>query len=952
MIQEPPKNIRFLFKVLIVACIASSAIVSVCTAEEGITHWIPPIIECRDEVSSVAIASGDQNNYVYAIGCGDDFKVGGHLGGAYFENGSVRNVALSTDGRYAVAWVTIRGLGNILYFTSSGIGDSQTPQFVSSMSFTPDGEYLATLQGGGITVYRTRDGILQWSSYDFGGIGRVSVLSDSQRLAAGSRDGKVYYFSLAGNTLSVKKIADSFDSASISADGQYIAVTMDNEVCLFSSTGTLLWSHPHEGTEYYNRFYDVAISADGQYISAHDGYAVYLLSHNGTCLWSKETAGSINCMSMSADGQYIIAGSGNKAYIFENDPLPAPDATLPATLPITTETQTEITPPLKSTDRNIDNKYLLFGLLLPAVAIGMTLSVKHIRHRKKSGNQTEKIAVADYKTIVDLNPLEQDYRSLVAEHAEIMGMTYAKTLVEQVETNLKNKNKKGARQALTRLKSFVRETKNIEEKSRQIRLRFEALETRVQKITTFAPVVTPRLKEAKGLVSGGLSGGLEHAENILNDVEIVIQHLESIEKWNKDGYVVSLPDDITQKPAAEIVSMIESIEEKIKFLKKTESHLADIVQTEVVLLSLPEINLVYQEIHKRIRDPSRVTEVKQYLQTFEKKIESEKRSELEKNKNDNPSNTKQESISEIVERMRASKKARSQKDFVNPSPVTDAPPAESEMGIIIERTIYDPVSGEFILKTSRPLANVKKWIESHDPASYWLVCCVKNSSDKPIGKWGIELKTNPSLKITAARVVGMEEKFEIRTSSLDMWHDKYIFGVLPEQGIYIPERGSKQIYFKLGNTGFCPSTYKIGGTFQIEDQVIPIREKEFTFSCDVATYQTTILENPDTAEKYTRTMVRRKFDSDTALVVLQASQYIMKIKSACHEEKYKEMTLNLSSLKDIFKQTNIASTRIITAVEHTQDAVRLLGEGEESYDRVNQSCDLLLNIWQHEFVGK
>jgi len=110
---------------------------------------------------------------------------------------------------------------------------------------------------------------------------------------------------------------DDIESVAISADGEYIAASSDDEVYLFNKNSSIpLWNYTA-----YDDIRAIAISADGEYIVAgFDDGKVYLFSKdNGTPLWSYAT-GRVYELALSADGEYIVAGSDDdKVYLFYNN---------------------------------------------------------------------------------------------------------------------------------------------------------------------------------------------------------------------------------------------------------------------------------------------------------------------------------------------------------------------------------------------------------------------------------------------------------------------------------------------------------------------------------------------------------------------------------------------------------------------------------------------------------
>ena len=168
----------------------------------------------------------------------------------------------------------------------------------------------------------------------------------------------------------------------------------------------------------------------------------------------------------------------------------------------------------------------------------------------------------------------------------------------------------------------------------------------------------------------------------------------------------------------------------------------------------------------------------------------------------------------------------------------------------LERTVYDPVLQDFLVSSERPLINVRRWIEDRDPGSYWCVICIHNDSDSPIDEWGIELNATSSLQVIDACIEGYGESATVRESHPMPWLSQWVIGVSHHAGIVIPRNGSRRIYVKLGSNA-CGVSHTIKGRFMTSHGVeVPIREKTFTHSCDIATLRTAPSSDPAAAGQY------------------------------------------------------------------------------------------------------
>jgi hypothetical protein len=143
--------------------------------------------------------------------------------------------------------------------------------------------------------------------------------------------------------------------------------------------------------------------------------------------------------------------------------------------------------------------------------------------------------------------------------------------------------------------------------------------------------------------------------------------------------------------------------------------------------------------------------------------------------------------------------------------------------ITLERTIYDPCKRDFVEK---PLPRMKEWINRYDPGAYWFALSIQNNTDRAIEEWGVELETSAALKISEAKIEGIE---------IEIPHEAHLglFKILvpKEYGIVIPKGGTQRVYFKL-HAEKPKTTYEIRGVFKSIIGEVPIRPKEFKYLCD------------------------------------------------------------------------------------------------------------------------
>src|SRR6476469_4294362 len=200
--------------------------------------------------------------------------------------------------------------------------------FVWSVSFSPDGKYIATasydktarlwdLTGKLIREFKGHQDSV-WS---------VNFSPDGKYIATASSDNTARLWDLTGKLIQeFKGHQDSVLSVSFSPDGRYIATASgDNTARLWDLTGKLIQEFKgkliQEFTGYKNQVFSVSFSPDGKYIATASS------GDNTARLWDltgkliQELKGhqqSVRSVSFSPDGKYIAtASSDNTARLWD-----------------------------------------------------------------------------------------------------------------------------------------------------------------------------------------------------------------------------------------------------------------------------------------------------------------------------------------------------------------------------------------------------------------------------------------------------------------------------------------------------------------------------------------------------------------------------------------------------------------------------------------------------------
>ncbi len=286
----------------------------------------------------------------------------------------------------------------------------------------------------------------------------------------------------------------------------------------------------------------------------------------------------------------------------------------------------------------------------------------------------------------------------------------------------------------------------------------------------------------------------------------------------------------------------------------------------------------------------------------------------------------------------------------------------------IERSIYDPVTQKFIISKERPLVNVQDWIQRKDPCSYWFILCVHNNTDSLIDEWGVELDSSSSLKILECHIEGLEHTPALIESHPVPWQSKWSVGVPRHFGITLPREGSRRLYFKLSSTT-CGVSHSIHGHLVAPGGIlIPIREKLFDHSCDVATLPMALSLYPAAAEQYIENLLGELSEKER-LIETQKTELLSKENELITGQststqldleltkKIEHIERNKKELDELTCQIHKERELIETQKRVLENKTQELEERIKLFNKVPESCSRFVkagDVKQYEmtFIGR
>jgi hypothetical protein len=218
----------------------------------------------------------------------------------------------------------------------------------------------------------------------------------------------------------------------------------------------------------------------------------------------------------------------------------------------------------------------------------------------------------------------------------------------------------------------------------------------------------------------------------------------------------------------------------------------------------------------------------------------------------------------------------------------------------------------------------------------------------------VKLDLPSVLKILNARIEGVEHILEAQTeSSSEIGNVRYVFSVPSQLKTTIPDNGSSRMYFKIiADADACGISYSIKGKVSTPDGEIPIKEKQFKYSCDVNTIKNAIKENVDLADDYVSSQLKGRYSTNDFLKLIESFRIVLKIDRTC-EDKYARKEEYLDGLNALKNYTEGFSDKF---TRHVDEFSRFMKQEQLKYlddaykGKVKRFCTNLLDVWISEFL--
>lgn len=236
---------------------------------------------------------------------------------------------------------------------------------------------------------------------------------------------------------------------------------------------------------------------------------------------------------------------------------------------------------------------------------------------------------------------------------------------------------------------------------------------------------------------------------------------------------------------------------------------------------------------------------------------------------------------------------------------------KTKLAPVLTRTVYDPVKDIFVSDKKLEYPEIKKWINSHPPLDYWYILRIDNLGII-IEQWAVELETHIALSVKEAFIDGFERSLPLNKEHIQ-WKDKYVLRVPKELGIPLPSNGTRRLYFRLNidcTTALLPR-YAISGRVVAKD-VIPIPEKDFSYSCELRTLKKVWAKKPKEVEKYVDGKARELYSLDAARAITDALRLYNETNKLVERDYVEENKLR-SSIANL--RASLENVKAFTGVE-------------------------------------
>lgn len=232
--------------------------------------------------------------------------------------------------------------------------------------------------------------------------------------------------------------------------------------------------------------------------------------------------------------------------------------------------------------------------------------------------------------------------------------------------------------------------------------------------------------------------------------------------------------------------------------------------------------------------------------------------------------------------------------------------------ITIRRTVYDPVSKDFVSEKKLDYPEVKGWLEAHLPPDYWYIMRIDNTGGS-VDEWAVELETHLALLVKEAYIEGIDRRFNLR-SEHDFYKERHILSVPKDYGIPLQHNGTRRLYFRLNidcTTVLLP-VYAIAGRVIAGDDVMLITEKEFPFSCEIRKLKEVMSSSPAEVLDFVHKRAMNYYPLDAARAIVHALRLYNEINELV-KSRYVDENLLKNKIKNL--RESLKNVDALTGVE-------------------------------------
>ena len=141
------------------------------------------------------------------------------------------------------------------------------------------------------------------------------------------------------------------------------------------------------------------------------------------------------------------------------------------------------------------------------------------------------------------------------------------------------------------------------------------------------------------------------------------------------------------------------------------------------------------------------------------------------------------------------------------------------------------------------------------------------------------------------------------------------------------------------------------GRFICNDAEADIREKEFMHSCDVATLGMAMQRDPETAEHFTETILKQRYEKEIAHKYLHTFHLIHDISNCCHLKQFRDVHDKLFILEDAMGKLGLSENliwevgRLNVLDIHDGMGGRVLDIKAKEAEKI---CRNIIDLWKNE----